>query len=465
MAAAALILYQLGVVLTGAAALLLLSRETLLLLSRLEKLGTALLLGLCIQSFAALLLIFAGVKLSGWMPVGISAVALAFIVVRSANLTALVASASPPLEPASMPLVRVLFAAGAVVMFTFVVLAVIGLPTFDYDGLVIWTTRIKVLLAERTIYSEALRDPERLIPQPKHPFLIPVMQALFCLPGKMPSFAAAQAPYVWVYAAYLCLAWCAARFADSIAAKIVLAASLILLPAIPAELFVVSAREPIVAVFALASTYFLSMYLGDSRRGYLVISGFFALMVQQAKIDGLPFAAGWIAAVVFLAASRIAARKDAACAVALLALAVPWWLVKRQIPASPFDPPYMTDYSALLGVQLVNVARVAWLIASELFLRPELYGFAPHAMVVALAVGWTRQNLRDRLLALLPAVTAAAAVFAVYVLRQGELPAERNASITRHVMGFLPAMILAAWFRGGSAVNRAHLPVRPPVAR
>jgi hypothetical protein len=428
--------------------------RSLRLLSRSEKLALTLLFGLFACSFTLLMAVFAGFSLSLAWPVTSLIAGLVMMIFKRRNFSAIVQNHSS-FCPELSPVLRIFFLIGAGVLLFWVISAALFLPTLDYDGLVIWSYRVRILLQERTLYTASLLDPVRIIAQPRHPYLITMMDLLFQLPKMRYSFPLMHFPLILIYLSYLCIGWNCARFVTGNIRKTILISSLVLLPAVPVELIVVSAREPIVAVFALTSIYLLCLWMSEGGRTFAIGSAICALMVQQAKIDGLPFAAGWVFGIVlYLSLSGdVVRRRDAWIALCVFLLSVPWLIVKRRIPASPMDPPFMSNYAALTAVRWRFVPRVLWMVMGELFLRPEVYGFAPHAALVALALGWRRNTVLKRLTVLAGPAAAAAAVFIIYVLRQGNLPVERNSSISRHLISFVPAMILAAWYQPAGSLK------------
>ena len=173
---------------------------------------------------------------------------------------------------------------------------------------------------------------------------------------------------------------------------------------------------------------------------------FFALAMQQSKVEGLPFLVGFSLGACYFGirmGDSWSRRLDRVWPLLVLpVLALPWSIVRSGIPPMQGDR-VISDYSAVFSFS----ASAAWsalrLVVVELFARPELYGLGPMIAVVAAIAAW-RRGYRGRMLAFLagPLVCLAATV-AVYAMRQAQLPPSGNLSITRRVICFLPALVLA----------------------
>ncbi|MEI7633948.1 MAG: hypothetical protein WCK47_06675 [bacterium] len=459
----------------GLAVLSFFREHTLRRMARAEKFAFALLFGLAVPALISLMLLFTGARLNGWWWTSTFAVCAALLIARRGSLTRL--SPSPaPVKPlfGSLP-IGALVAAGVVVLFAWNIVSSLLLPTTDYDGIVIWSYRLEVLFNERTIFTESLRDPQRLIAQPLHPYLLPMIEIVYALTFGSLATAATHIPYILVYAVYIALSVSAARLAPEPRRCAVMAAALLLMPVMATGFSTLSAREPFMAVYGLAAVFCLARWQKDRSPEYLISGAFFALVIQQIKIEGLPFAAGWMAAALveglttkpdpsaggFERTSPEAAADQQpvsappsrprslmlmfALAAALVMLALPWHFVKAGIPRAHADP-FMSDYSLSALVSPRHLPFVCMLILREVLFRPEYYAFAGYAVLVGLGSGWRRRNALRRLVLLAAPVVCLCAVAAIYSQRQADLPPERNASITRRIVVFLPAMVFAAWY-------------------
>ena len=415
-------------------------------LSRKARLAYAYLAGMGAQSLAILLLAFEGVPLSGWWWSGMCAASVAMLVLCPSLLRRVVAPSPPHASRATSPPLALLFAAALLALVSWAAIAAFTLPVMDYDGIVIWWHRVRVLFAERTLVTPSLRDPLRYVAQPLHPYLLPVLETGYCIAFGGAVSAAQKTPHLLCYGAYLVVAADAlGRFADNWR-RTAGAAALLLLPAMATASTFLSAREPFMAVYAFAAVVCLFLWVETEADGFVALGAFFALLCQQTKIEGLPVAVGWVggAALCAVAFETRRQRRLAALLATLpvFLLAVPWRLARGAIPAVNIDP-FMADYASILSISATNVLSVAGVVARELLFRPELYGLGAFVALAGLASGWTRGNTLRRLALLLAPAAVLGAVVLVYALRQDQLPAARNASITRRLIVVFPALVFA----------------------
>jgi len=437
--------------------------RTMSRMPRAEKIAFAVLFGLAFPAFISLMMLFTGARLSGWWWTTIFALCAALLIIRRGSIARLRGRPIAPKPIFSSPAIASVVVAAVVVLFSWNVLAALLLPTMDYDGIVIWSYRLKVLFTERTIYTESLRDPARFVAQPLHPYLLPMIEIVCPLAiGKLSS-AAVHVPYILVYAAYIALSVCAARMVQESRRSAVMAASLLLMPVMATGFSMLSAREPFMAVFGLAAVYCLACWQRRRSVEYLLAGAFFVLVMQQTKIEGLPLAAGWIIAVLFdgLMAGdtqTVAVHKPGvfnrsrfariviilSIAIGLMFLALPWHMVKSGIPRAHADP-FMSDYSLSSLVSPRHLPFACLLIIRDALFRPEYYAFAGFAVLAGLATGWRWRNAAGRAVLLSAPIVCLCAAAAIYSQRQKDLPPERNASVSRRVVVFFPALVFAAW--------------------
>lgn len=423
-----------------------LGRPALVAMGRWEKAGLALLGGMLASAFVALLAMMGGMRLGPAPWIAVTAVAAVALAARPRATASLFARGYPaePLFPE-----RWMGWAIAVPMFALVswsILAAVTLPTTDYDGIVIWSYRVKVLLAEGMLDSPSLRDPSRFVAQPLHSYLLPVLEAGYCLAAGGYSEAACRVPHAVFYLGYLMVVGGAAGMVQRAGWRLAVGASLLLMPLMATGASMLSAREPVTAACALASTLLLARWAGSGHGPLLAGSALFALLVHQLKFEGTPFAMGWAAGVVVLvmrSKQPNRAGTQAVAAAAVFLLAIPWALEKRGIPPVNIDP-FMADWTQVFQLRVPHLATAAWLLVSEILFRPELYGVAGLVAIAALARGWRGGDAWRSLALLAPVGALVAAVILVYAMRQSQLPEERNSSITRRALIILPTLVFAA---------------------
>ena len=306
-----------------------------------------------------------------------------------------------------------------------------------------------MLFEERDIYSASLRDPVRIVAQPLHPYLLPLAELPYALARGRFSYQVLHVPYVLVVLGFVGLAVSCARRMSCQWRRQGVAVALLLLPCIPTGFSMLSAREPFMGVFALAAVYCLSRWEEDPRREFLLSGAFFALVMQQTKIEGLPFLCGWVVGVLVLCVRRDDRRGARLAQLPwvglVLACAVPWMIVRQGIPRAHIDP-FMADYRSVMSFRSGSLLASVRLLVSELFLRPELYAFTPWVVVAAILSGWRKGAVSARIAVLLAPVVCMLAVLMIYALRQEQLGSERNVSISRRVVCFLPGLTLAAFY-------------------
>ncbi|MBX7244843.1 MAG: hypothetical protein K1X53_05055 [Candidatus Sumerlaeaceae bacterium] len=434
-----------GFAATGLAMLTWFSGATLSGMARAERFAIGFLAGMLIQTLVALMMAFVGFALAGWWWAVMGLISLVVVVLRYGSLPRIVAA--DPISVHTGKALWGLIAFGGVALAVWALWGTFTLPTMEYDGLVIWSYRDKVLLAERVIHTPSLRDPLRLVAQPLHPYLLPVLETSFLIAWGSFSYVITRMPHAMVYFCYLMAAWSVSRSQHSVVRGLMMAAALVLLPAMATAPVDLSTREPFMAVMAMVSTWMLVRWAQDSRPEFLLMSLFFAFAMQQTKIEGLPFAVGTILGALVIAVGSGPERGrrlvELAYCSTLFALAVPWLLVKRGIPPAHVDP-FQVNYSNVLGVTPENLMTACRVMGAEFLFRPELYGLLPVLVLWGLVTGWRRGERLARIGVLLGPLVLLAAILAIYAVRQGELPSDRNASITRRMICVLPALTVAA---------------------
>jgi hypothetical protein len=433
---------------TGAALLCLVPDNVLRMLPRFVKLGMAMLLGLAAQTGAGLFLLLSGASLTGWWWVVFGGAGVLLLCGRWKALAALTARGESEctLEP---PPVRFLVFAGATVLFVWCVASALFVPTTDYDGIAIWSYRVKVLLHEGSLNGDSLRDPWRIAPMPRHPYFLPVLETAYCLAGGGFSFAASHVPGILLYFSYLCVALGSTGLIAGKRLRAVAAASLLLMPAIAVQFWLEGPREPAIGVYAFAAVYCLALWIGQPSLSLVLLAAVFAVTAQQIKVEGTPIAAGVLAGAFLIAASsdgdrRLRLRQCLVAAAVVAVVALPWYLSRAAIPESRQDYDFTEGFGSNFADRIRALPFVGRMVASEFFVRPELYGIAPFAVVWGLATRWKRTVFPVRLALLIAPGLCLAGILAIYAVRQGQLSPERNVTFSRRIACVMPALVFAA---------------------
>lgn len=427
-------------VLVGIATISLLQPSTLRTLPRLFRAGSALLLGVAVSGFLTLLPAMAGATIHLWWWGTLAVGALFVTVIRRTAIRNLF---TPDAGRVCFPGGPLAFL-GLGVLLAWVTLDCFALPVHEYDGLVIWSYRLRVLAHEHTLFADSLRDPERVIPQPVHPYLLPMCQLPYAMIRPDAWLRLAQIPMVMVYAGYLLMVVGAAKSLGSTRGALLICCAG-LLPCLGFGITEISSREPFMGFLGFASVVLLAFWAENPRPGYLILGAAAAFLMQQTKIEGLPFAGGWCMGVLLVSVGdnpRVRFRQLVACAVFVL-LTLPWAMMKSHIHAGHVDP-VLRDYSVATKFRVSDVLTIVRLLAVEVTCRPELYGLAAFGMFAGVLTGWKRRNALRRLAVFAAPLACLCAICAIYAVRQTELPQERNASLTRRLLCVLPAMAFAA---------------------
>ncbi|MGC8840183.1 MAG: hypothetical protein ACP5QZ_01855 [Candidatus Sumerlaeaceae bacterium] len=349
-------------------------------------------------------------------------------------------------------------AIGLLALAVWTTLAAICLPSVDYDSIVIWSYRVRVLLTENTLYTPSLRDPLRIAPMPKHPYLLPVIEAAFCGRSGF-SQLATHIPHLGFYFSFVFLAIGVARewFAGEL--RFVFLAAMLLMPAPSVQWWLEGAREPAIGVAAFWSTYWFIRWMHEPTRHATAFIGLAVAAMYHMKIEGAVFAAGTLAAmltVALLSADERRLRLWQVAGVAFLFgfFAVPWLISKALIPPTTQDYDFTEGFAKGWGRRLHFVPTVMWMGFSEIFLRPELYGVAPHLAVVWLARGIRQRTWRIVLPAIFPTALCLAGILAIYVVRQEQLGAARNVTFSRRFVCVMPTFVLVAAYAFSQASQR-----------
>jgi hypothetical protein len=376
-----------------------------------------------------------------------------------------------PCVPCSSGWAALPLTVGFAALAAWMLVSALCLPSVDYDSIAIWSYRVRVLLREGSLYSDSLRDPLRVAPMPKHPYFLPVLEALYCGRAGF-SQLATHIPHLVLFGtgAAVVLGACYEWLKGPV--RLAVLAALLCMPAPAVQWWLEGAREPAIGVAAVWSTYWIARWLASPARlaSVMLALGFAAM--YHMKVEGTVLAAASIAAL-FLAAALMpdASRARLASAGTVLTFvaiaALPWMLAKASIAPTNQDYDFTEGFAAGWGRRLHLVPFVVWMTFSEIFLRPELYGIAPHAAVVWLVLGIRRRTWRESLILLLPLLTCLAGIVAIYVVRQEQFGPARNVTFSRRFVCVVPAIVLAsAWLWSRARIGAAHAaaPLKAPEA-
>ncbi len=435
-------------------------------IGRLERLGLAWLVGVSVVGLADLSLLAVGAAWgSAVVPVlGGGGILLAF------------ALAPPWRGPAGggkngrLGLAAAIAGFGWFLLASWVILAVTFLPAMDYDSFAVWGFRLDAFIRDGSFSGPAFTDPLRINPMARHPYLLTVIEALYTPAGA----SVWEGWHRWVHAlfflSYSAVAWGGPVAQASGARRWLLAAALVLVPALAVNLTVDSPREPILGMLGFVSVWCLARWQADSRALFLASALLFAVVIQQIKVDGMPVTAGVATAACLIAAcspdrSRRLRQLVPAFVVALL-LMLPGWILKNRVPVTRHSYDVATSLVSDPLERLKALPGVLGMLGGELLARPELYGVVPWMVAIALFTGWRRRGgRRMRLALLLPGFLCVAGIVAVYTARQSYLPAERNVSFSRRIPVFLPALAFAAlWIAAPAKEKAGQVRVNPPPA-
>ncbi len=431
-------------VFVGAACLTFVQPQTLRQWPRAWKLALAFLMGTCIPTLTLLILLQLGFRFAPWLWGVFGMVALCILFVRRRDLSALWTEPSQK-HASPSPLQRYVLNIGLAALFAWNVVSAICLPTTDYDGLVIWTYRDRVLLREETLYTPNLRDPERIAPMKRHPYFLPVLEASYCAWTGF-RFSLAHMPHLTFYLIYILLVSGSARLLRSGALAHALLAALLLMPAMSVQFWLEGPREPVIGILTLAATGFLVLWIERQSLAPLLLGGILVSAAHQTKIEGTAVAAGYfLAALLYSLAVGHERKKHLSATILVFILAVfvavPWEIFKSQIPHTSQEYRFTEGFGTGWKERLPYVLPVAWMTGSEVFFRPELYGFAPMVLLAALVLLVRHRPPFRWFLACLPAVVCLAGIVAIYLVRQTQLEAIRNLTFSRRFVCVLPALI------------------------
>jgi len=345
------------------------------------------------------------------------------------------------------------------------------LPSVDYDSIAIWSYRVRVLLREGTLYCDSLRDPLRVAPMPKHPYFLPVLEALYCGRAGF-SQLATHVPHLMLFGAGVAVVLGACREWFEGTARLAVLAALLCMPAPAVQWWLEGAREPAIGVAAVWSTFWMARWLASPARLASVMLALGLAAMYHMKVEGTVLAGASIAALfgapaLMPGASRPRLAQASAVLIFVALAALPWILAKSSIPPTNQDYDFTEGFGAGWGRRLHLVPFVAWMTFSEVFLRPELYGFAPHAAVVWFMLGVRGRTWRQSIVLLLPLLICLAGIVAIYVVRQEQFGPARNVTFSRRFVCVVPAIVLASawlWSRARAAAAHAAASLKAPEA-
>jgi len=349
---------------------------------------------------------------------------------------------------AVIPVLRVFVFVGVAALFLWVVVAALCLPSVDYDSIAIWGYRVRVLIEEKTLYTDSLRDPFRIAPMPKHPYFIPVLEASFCGNADF-SYWACHLPHVLFYIAYLSLCVGAAREWFHGSMRWLALSALVVMPAPAVQWWLEGAREPAIGVLAVWNTYWFIRWLRKPTLLEVCLVAIGCAAMYHVKVEGAVLAGGWALAMVCSCISWGEARRARIHQTAFLllivgAVAVPWLVSKSLIPPSTQDYDFTEGFASGWGRRVNLIFPVLWMAVSEIILRPELYGLSPHLALGLLLVSFRSISARKLFLVLLPLGLCLCGIVAIYIVRQEQLGPSRNATFSRRFICVVPACVLAS---------------------
>jgi hypothetical protein len=322
----------------------------------------------------------------------------------------------------------------------------------DYDSTAVWGLRLDAAVRDAANGGDTFTNPDRLAPMLRHPYFYTSLERGFS-PGALPSHSSARfVPPVALYVSYLAVAWCAAGWIPDRRRRVLALVALLFLPAASLHLSVESPRETVMGFLGFFSVYCLSRWAAERCGEWALLAALFALAMQQTKVEGLPFVIGVLGALVIPAfresgGRRLQRWRAIGLAVILFAATNLLWLYARaRIPITRHSYDVTTALATDLPARLRALPGVLWMLCSELFLRPEIYGLTAFITAGTLLTGWRRGTRLMRFSLMLPSLLCIAGLIAVYAARQSYLPSERNVSFSRRIIVFLPALAFAALY-------------------
>ncbi|MCX7625206.1 MAG: hypothetical protein N2Z21_03225 [Candidatus Sumerlaeaceae bacterium] len=432
---------QLGV---GSGVLAFLPPHALERISRYTKVAIVLFCGLTVSGLSMLVLLCLGMPLAvEWFyALGALGATGAALFVRRFRDHWVVTCPNNSTLAANFPLTL-----GTIALATWVVLAALCLPSVDYDSIAIWSYRVRVLLHEGSLYCDSLRSPLRIAPMPKHPYFLPVVEALYCGRSGF-SHAVTHVPHLAFYAVYVLVVLAFSREWFSCGRRLLVRAALLCMPAPAVLWWLEGAREPAIGVAAVWCVYWLIHWLHKPTFTATVLCALGLATMYHIKVEGVAIAVGMCAAfvlgVLLSATDRRERAKQAVFVIVLLIVfAVPWEISKKLMPPSQQDYDFTAGFDSGWFGRLPVVPYVLWMAFGEIFLRPELYGAAPHLAAAWLLLALRRSTWRHAVIVLLPLALCFGGILAIYVVRQEQLGPARNVTFSRRFVCFIPAAVLA----------------------
>ncbi len=425
-------------------------------------LATSALLGPMFLGWLGLLVLWSGLRLSSWVALTLALLGAGFlwlVRVRSGR-------SAPPIPTPDrrrgpkvikwsdfVPIILFLTASVAAIF-------ILAMPTTDYDGLTLWSYRTRVFVREGIWDTPALFDPLRLVAMREHPYLLPSAEALWCVGAGGFSWMGQRGPHALMVLGWVMLAASAWRPLGICASwRWVVAGALLAMPAATLGPWFESAREPLIGMLLGFATLLLVQWMRDPGAVHaLLIGALAAALAQQIKVEGTPGLAGFFAAMTVTAflepwsAPESRLRRSAYLR-ALLILGVvilPWELIRRGLENSPHGYDVTTGLTHGWDQRVDAILLVLRLTLTEMFFRPEIHAFsltlALATTVFLMAHSGVSRRWRDwcrAACAFLPALCILVAVGAVYVVRQEQLPMERNLTYSRRMFAVMPGLLVA----------------------
>lgn len=294
---------------------------------------------------------------------------------------------------------------GLLLVQLLMLLPVLELPLFDWEGRMLWALKSKFLAAAFTVSSEPFLDPYRLHIHPRYPLLVPWLTALL---GRVDG-GFREGHYLAVilifallttWQLYYCLVRTAGHRFALVGGGILLASSVWYTAAINLQV------EIVLAFYLLSALCCLIVWLETGQGRDLCLAGVMLAGAVMTKNEGVLLAACVIVALAVACGYRGAVGKALAAAGSLLGvvllLGLPWFLQRKAIPAVSDE-----NYLQRLNVATVldGVTRLPLIVRSAALQMADwelwqLFWLVVPPLVLLTLLMWRRVMPAPRLVAL-----------------------------------------------------------------
>lgn len=414
-----------------------------------ECAGLVLTLGVGAGALCLLGLSFLGLR-PGRTALAIVALGSALIILFCSNRRRIAFPARPILRMRGLDWFSVPALLSLLVALTATTIIAVGFPIFEWDSVVIWGMKARVLfespLTPRPWYfSEVRYNASHL----DYPLLMPMMLAGAYGAMRQAYEPAARAVLPMLFAGFILLHYSAVRFNVSRPKALLLTIMVLCAPYLLSQATLGTADVPL-ATFHAGALIYMSRWIAERQRSDMIFAAVFTLLAGLTKAEGLPLALLSAILLTAFAAHGIRRRTialDLLIFVGVISVGLGLWIAWRA-----FIPHTDEDYvgRARWSILIENISRLPTILrafAHHLF-DPTKFGIVSPTLVVFAAIGYRGFRSANILFLWVFLLSHLLLYVLIYVITPWDLTALIRDSMDRLIIHIIPTaglLIAAHW--------------------